>query len=303
MHAVIYERYGGVDELRVADVPPPTARRGEVLVRVHAAALNPKDALFRKGRYRLISGTRFPKLVGVDFAGEVVDTGERVFGALQELRYRRGTLAEQVAVRHEEMAPMPADISYEEAAGLPLAGLTALQALRDVAQTCPGDAVCVNGGSGGVGTLAIQIARALGATVTSVSSAANVSLCRELGAQEALAYDGDRPWERTEAYRVVFDAYGNLSFARVHAALQAGGIYVSTVPSMALVGDLLRGRRARIVVVRSRRSDLAELARLVAAGSLQPVIDRIVDLADVREAFGRLESRRTRGKIVIRIAT
>ncbi len=281
----------------------PTPHGGEVLVRVRAAALNPKDALFRKGRYRWVSGARFPKQTGVDFAGEVADTGERVFGALQELRYRRGTLAQYVAVRQEEMAPMPADVSFEEAAGLPLAGLTALQALRDVAATCPGDAVCINGGSGGVGTLAIQIARALGARVTSVSSSANTSLCRELGAEETLAYDVDHPWSRSQAYRVVFDAYGNLSFGKVRPALQTGGVYVSTVPSMSLVRDFLLGRRTRVVVVRSRRSDLSELARLVDAGSLQPVIDRIVDLDQVGDAFQRLESRRTRGKIVVRIPT
>src|SRR5262249_48393916 len=132
MRAIVYDRYGGIDVLRHADIAPPAPARGQVLVRVRAAALNPKDALFRKGRFRAVSGARFPKQTGVDFAGEVADTGERVFGALQELRYRRGTLAELVAVRQDEMAPMPADVSFEEAAGLPLAALTALQALRDV---------------------------------------------------------------------------------------------------------------------------------------------------------------------------
>jgi NADPH:quinone reductase-like Zn-dependent oxidoreductase len=302
MRAIIYERYGGIDVLRDAEIPDPEPRRGEVLVRVRAAALNPKDALFRKGRFRLFSGGQFPKLTGVDFAGERVDTGERVFGALEELRYRRGTLAEKVVARRDELAPMPHDISFEEAAGLPLAGMTALQALRDVAATCPGDAVCINGGSGGVGTLAIQIARALGAHVTSVSSAANASLCRELGAEETLAYDAGDPWASPRRYRVVFDAFGNLSYYRVRASLAPDGVYVTCVPSLRSVGDRLRGHRARLVVVRSRRSDLAELARLVHAGMLQPVIDRIVDLGDHADAFRRLESRRTRGKIIVRIA-
>jgi NADPH:quinone reductase-like Zn-dependent oxidoreductase len=319
--ALVYDRYGGLEVLSLREVHTPRPQAGEVLVRIRAAALNPKDSLVRKGRFRALSGRGergFPKRVGVDFAGEVVEVGrgvrdlapgDRVWGALEEVTYRRGTLATHAAMRAREVGAMPSTLSFEEAAALPLVALTSLQALRDLARLQPGDRVCIHGASGGVGTVAIQLARALGGVVTTTSSARNLELCRSLGAVEALDYAAagglDRAFDGSRSFRVVFDAFGDLSFARVRPALAARGIYVSTVPSRRVLFDALRTfvgwPRARLVVVRSRRADLDALRAHVEAGRLRPVIDRVVPFDDAIEAVRYLETKRARGKIVVAI--
>lgn len=300
--ALAYDRYGGLDVLAVREITLPAPARGETRVRVRAAALNPKDALVRKGRFAILSGRRFPKLVGVDFAGET-ERGERVFGALEEIRYRRGTLAEHVIVRANEWAPMPAGLTFEEAASLPLAALTALQALRDLGGVHPGARVAIHGASGGVGTVAIQIARAFGAHVTTTSSAHNLDLCRSLGANEAL--DRERESLDGGAYDVLFDVFGNLRFDRSRRALAPRGVFISTVPSARILADaartLLSPQRAKLVVVRSRRADLDALRAMVDRGALRPVIDRVEPFSCAVEALRHLETKKARGKIVIRL--
>jgi NADPH:quinone reductase-like Zn-dependent oxidoreductase len=199
MRALTYDRYGPSDVLVVREVATPRPGPGEMLVRVRAAALNPKDIFIRKGRFRLLSGGQSPKIVGLDFAGEVVEMGrgsrahapgDRVFGFLNHWSAIRGTVAEYVAAPGRQLAAMPRSNSFEEAAATPLAGSTALQALRDLARVRPGDRVCIHGASGGVGTFAIQIAKILGAHVTTTSGAASRKHCLDLGADEALDYAG-----------------------------------------------------------------------------------------------------------------
>ena len=312
MRALVYDRYGKLDVLAFRDMPVPVPRRGEVLVRVHAAALNPKDSFVRKGRFRLVSGRSFPKRVGCDVAGTIVECGPdvtdlapgtRVFGMLQELTYRRGTVADFVAIKTNEIGPMPAALSFEEAAALPLVALTALQALRDDAGLRRGDALCIHGASGGVGTAAIQIGAALGAVVTTTSSDANRELCRSLGAALALDYATDEPFAGSRRFRIILDAFGNLSLDRVRRALTKDGVYVTTVPSLRIVRDRLRTLvgtpRARLVVVRPRRADIEAIAAFATDGRLRPVIDRIVSFDDAIEGMRHLETKRARGKIVV----
>ena len=237
MKAIIYDRYGTADVLRLAEVPDPSVGRRDVLVRVTRAALNPKDALVRKGKFRLLSGARFPKQCGLDVAGVVATSrspdfavGQRVFGFLGEWSSRRGTLAELVVCRDTELAVTPPGVEDEAAAGSALAGLTALQALRDIAGLAPGQRVLVNGGSGGVGTAALQIARLLGGEVHSVSSTGNLALCEELGADRSWAYP-EHGWKQTDPFDVIFDVFGNLDFRTVKGHLAPRGSFVSTVPS------------------------------------------------------------------------
>lgn len=314
MRALVYGRYGKIDVLELRDMPVPVAGRGEVLVRVRAAALNPKDSFVRKGRFRLVSGRSFPKRVGADVAGEVMESGAgvrglprgtKVFGMLSEWTYRRGTVAEYVAIEENEVGVMPEGLSFEEAAALPLVSLTALQALRDVARVRPGDHVCIHGASGGVGTAAIQIAAALGGIVTTTSSARNREFCRSLGATEALDYAHDAPFSGVSRYRVVLDAFGNLSLDRVKRALAKDGIYVTTVPSTRIALDTVRtvigSPRARLIIVRPRRSDLDAITSFVRAGQLRPVIDRVVSLDDAIEGVRHLETKRARGKVIVRV--
>jgi NADPH:quinone reductase-like Zn-dependent oxidoreductase len=300
----LYDRYGDASLLRLRSIDLREPRGTEVLVRVRAAALNPKDSLVRKGRFRAFTGSSFPKKVGVDFAGEIVRgpgfaPGERVYGALEEVTYHRGTVATHVVVRAREVARMPASLSFEEAAALPLVSMTALQALRG--RVRHGDHVLLHGASGGVGTVAIQIARVLGAHVTTTSSPGNFALCHELGAHATLDYATGEHLKRK--YRAVFDIFGNLSFAKVRQAIERD--YVTTVPSARIALDTARtivgAKHARLVLVRSRREDLDTITSYVDQHLLRPVIDRVVPFEDAIEAMRHLETKHARGKIVIRV--
>jgi NADPH:quinone reductase-like Zn-dependent oxidoreductase len=310
--ALEYDSYGGIEKLELRDAPGPSAPRGGVRVRVACAALNPKDAVVRRGKFRLVSGRRFPKRCGVDFAGEVVTSddpafrpGDRVFGALHELTYARGTLAEEVAVRGFEIAALPPRVREEDAAALALVGLTSLQALRDVARLRPGGHVLIHGASGGVGTAAIQVARLLGGRVTTRSSAANRELCLSLGAESALDHASSEPIAAGGGFDAVFDVFGDFSFERARALLAPGGTFVSTVPSPRRIAmhvwSRLSGRGERMIIVRPSRGDLDRLAAWLADGSLRAVVDSHFGLAEFAAAFRRLESKRARGKIVVAV--
>jgi NADPH:quinone reductase-like Zn-dependent oxidoreductase len=312
MRAILYDRYGPPELLTSRELATPTPRPGEVLLDVRAAALNPKDSFVRKGRFRSITGRRFPRRLGYDVAGVVralgagatgFTPGDPVFGMLNG--WDGGTVAEQVCVPADELAPKPASLSYEEAAALPLAGLTALQALRDEGRLRPGQRVLLHGASGGVGGFAIQIAKALGARVTTTSSARNLGHCLGLGADEAWDYARQDGLERGAGWDLFFDVFGNRSFQRVRPALGPRGIYVTTVPGLRIaiqqVLTLPRRQRARLVLVRSNRRDLDELARWAVVGRLRTVIDRVVTLDEVAAAQAHLETKRARGKVVVRI--
>jgi NADPH:quinone reductase-like Zn-dependent oxidoreductase len=309
--AALYDRYGPPEVLSVREVPDPVPARGQLLVRVRAAALNPKDVLVRKGKFRAVTGGRFPQRTGYDWAGELVSApgrsgraaGQRLFGMVQS--WKAGACAELLAAREDECAPMPEGLAFEEAAALPLASLTALQALRDVARARAGGTLLVNGASGGVGTLAVQLGKALGLRVTAVTSARNAELVRSLGADDVVDYAVSDPLGARAAYDTVFDVYGNRSFTEARASLRHGGMYVTTVPSRQIVLDSLRTlvgpARARLVVVRSRRKDLLEVGRLVAGGKLRPVVDRVLPLGEIAAGHAHLETRRARGKVVLAV--
>lgn len=314
MKAIVYDRYGGPEVLEERDVPSPRPGRGEVLIRVRAAALNPKDVLVRSGKFRWLTGTRFPLPFGHDWAGEVAETGhgdvpfavgDRVYGCWNEARVRRGTLAQYAVSAVEACGLMPASLSFEEAASLPLAGQTALQALRDLAVVRAGDHLLVHGASGGVGTLAIQVGKALGAHVSTTSSAKNLAFCASLGADTTLDYATDAPFAPGAEHDVIFDVYGNLSFRKVRHALSLRGTYVTTVPSPRIAFDAARTlftpQRARLVIIAPRQRDLATLTHWVDEKSLRPVVDRVFAWSEVREAARYLETRHARGKVVVRV--
>ena len=237
MKAAVFDGYGASDVLEVRDVAVPVPGRGELLVRVHAAALNPKDLMIRKGGFKLLTGARFPKGIGFDWAGTVVASSSSVEGfpegtALFGLRngWRGGTCAELLSVRAAEAARKPHALDWNHAAALPLVGLTALQALRDVAGLKPGQRVVIHGASGGVGLPAIAIAKRLGAHVTTTSSARHLALCREAGADLAIDYAKDSILEAARPCNVFFDVYGNQSFEALKPVLTRRGMHVSTAP-------------------------------------------------------------------------
>jgi NADPH:quinone reductase-like Zn-dependent oxidoreductase len=296
--------------LAVVERPSPVPGHGEVLIDVAAAALNPKDVLTRGGKMRLFSGASFPKRVGYDWSGTVravgpgvdgLSAGDAVFGMIQA--WAGGAVAEQVVVKAAELAKKPATLTHEQASAMPLAALTALQALRDEGHLEAGQRVLLNGASGGVGTFAVQLARLLGAHVIAVTSARNADFVRSLGAHEVLDYATIDVSEVTPPVDVFFDVFGNQHFATCRKALTPSGTWVSTVPKLHVLASQLRTRfsaqRARLVLVRSRRGDLEQLAAWAQRGELVPVIDRVLPMEEIAAAQRHLGTRRARGKVVL----
>lgn len=314
MQAVVYDRYGPPSVLQLRELPMPKPARGQVLVKVHAAALNPKDALTRAGKFALLSGRRFPLIPGNDFAGTIAGIGPGVSGyqmgdAVYGMsnRFVGACHAEYIAIPVSELAPRPQTLGFVEAAALPLAAMTALQALRDCGRVAKASEVCIHGASGGVGTFAVQIAKALGAHVTALCSQANREFVQGLGADEVVDYRITPPSALSRRFDCFFDVFGNQSYARIKPRLRPRGSYVTTVPKQRNFVDhgltlLSPLRRARVVMVRSRHQDLLQLSHWVEEGWLRPIIATVLPLSEARQAHERIETRRTRGKIVLEIS-
>jgi NADPH:quinone reductase-like Zn-dependent oxidoreductase len=312
LKAAVTEAFGGADRVVVREIPKPAPGPGEVLVRVRAASMNPLDCKLREGRFRLIWRLKPPFVLGFDVAGEVeavgsgvtrLRPGDAVFGELA----RPGAHAEHAVAGEDLLLPKPGRLSFEEAAAIPAAAMSALQSLRDEARLRSGQHVLVNGAGGGIGTFAVQIAKAWGARVTAVASARNQDLLRDLGADEVLDYARDDFARREAAFDVVLDVVPNRSFPECRRALAPGGAYVTTLPGpgpflwRALTAlPLFGGRRCRALMLRPKRSDLEELARLAGAGKLRPIVGDVFPLDAIREAHLRMQSGHARGKIVVR---
>jgi NADPH:quinone reductase-like Zn-dependent oxidoreductase len=325
MKAVVYSEYGGPEVLRLAEVDKPAAAANEIFVKVHAASLNPADWHFMRGTpypIRLGRGLKRPKSIqrlGFDYSGVVeavggsvteFGVGDAVFGAA------RGACAEYVAVPVDPGGAVrkPTRLTFEQAAGVLIAGLTALQALRNKAQLQPGQQVLINGASGGVGTFAVQIAKAFGAEVTGVQSTRNLDLVRSLGADHLIDYTTDDFTTRDERYDVVLDNVGNRSLSEVRRVLKRGGTYlpngggspddpmpIGRIVRMLAISPFL-SHRIRFFVASPNRGDLQVLAELMEAGKVTPVIDRCYPASEAAEGMRYLESGRARGKVVVTFA-
>ena len=311
MRAVVIDRYGGPEVLRITTVPRPVPSRGQVLVRTRFIGVNPKDIIVRKGKFKIATGKKFPLIVGHDIAGEVVEAGlgadlgegDLVYGMINDFAGR--AYAEYAAVDCKQLALAPSSIGLEVAAAVPLAAQTALQALRDDAQLQPGQSVLINGASGGVGVFAVQIAKILGARVTAVCSHRNAELAKELGAEEVVDYGRTELVNLDARFDVIFDVFGNYHFEKLKHLLGSRGTYVHTIPSSRIFRDVartfVRRRNAKLVVVKSRRDDLDWLRQHIDAGRLRVVVDRSFSLADVADAHRYMETKRARGKVVLAV--
>ena len=310
MKAIYYSRFGGPDVLTWGELPDPRPDRGEVLVRVHAAAINPKDILLRKGKFALMAGKKFPKVPGYDVAGVVeaagpgvtsLASGDEVFGMIQA--WSAGANAELVAVPANNVAPKPPNLSMTDAAAVPLVSLTALQALKGLVALRSGESVAINGASGGVGTHAIQISKILGGRVTAICSRRNEELVRSVGADDVAAYDETPLVSLDQRFDVLFDLFGNAPYSKVRHLLAKGGRYVTAIPGPGAIAReyLARCRlsRARLIIVRSDRRDLEQVTEWLVAGQLRPVVDRVMPMAEAADAHRYLESKRARGKVVL----
>jgi NADPH:quinone reductase-like Zn-dependent oxidoreductase len=313
MKAAVFYEYGQTDVLTIANVPQPIPKLHEILVQVKAAAINPKDTFIRKGRFKSFTGNGFPKLTGFDFAGTIAaigtnvtgwHSGDAVYGMVDG--WHGATCAEYVAVPAQHLARKPENCTFEEAAAVPLVALTALQALRDEGKIQRGQQVCINGASGGVGTMAIQIAKIYGAQVTTITSADNLDFCRELGADVTLDYRQTNISQHNEKFDIVFDVFGNQSFSAVRPILSENGIYVSTVLKRHVfisqwMTRFFGKQKTRLVVVKPNTADLDFISEWLNTGQLKPIIHSIFALDQIREAHQQQESKHTRGKIVVRI--
>ena len=322
MKAAVRDRYGSSEvELREVDKPVPT--EDEVLVRVRAASLNMADWYGVMGRPyvgRTQMGLRKPKTnrLGVDYAGVVEAVGENVteFRPRDEVfGGRDGAYAEYVCAREDRaIVPKPANVTFEEAAAAPVAALTALQGLRDKGQLQPGQKVLVNGASGGVGTFAIQIAKALGAEVTAVCSTSNVDIARSLGADHGIDYLQEDFTRGDQRYDLLLDVAGSRSWSECKRVLtpQATLVIVGGPKSNRLLGPLGHLVKVRLAGVRSSRkvvffiakfnkADMLVLRELLESGKMTSVIDRRYELSEIADAFRYLGEGHARGKVVITV--
>ena len=314
MKAVFINRYGGPDVLEVGEQPRPVPRSKQVLVEVDAASVNPRDWLLREGRYvfrHLMRG--FPLILGSDVSGVVVEAGpgamrfrpgDAVFG-MQTPLGRMGGYAEYVAIDERALAAKPAGLSHVDAAAVPCAALTAYGALVRIGRITAGSRVTIIGASGGVGTYATQLAKALGATVTAVTSAANASLVQSLGADRVIDYKTERYETLLDSQDLVFDTIGRESLRKCARVLARRGRYITTIPSPATfrqaLGSMFAARRAHTVLVHADGEELAYIASLMVAGKVRNVIDSVYPLSEVRAAHERSRSWRSRGKLVLQV--
>lgn len=333
MKAVVYRRYGGPEVMELADMPEPGLGVRDVRVAVRAAGLNPVDWKVRSGHLKRAMRLRFPVIAGFDVSGVVTEVGmrarhfkvgDRVYAYVQ--RGRMGTLAEQVTVERTDVAPMPKSLSFEEAAAVPLAALTAWQCLVDAMKVEPEQRILIHAGAGGVGTFAIQFAKYLGADVATTASEPKHALLRELGADECIDYHAEDFEARGRQYDAVFDTIGGSTLYTSFKVVKPGGTVVSIVSlpdettarrmgMNSIVRWMLRylnrkvnaaagaaDARFRAMFVQPSEAQLRRIAALMDEGWVKPVIDSVYPLEAFKDAFAKLETGHATGKIVVRVS-
>jgi NADPH:quinone reductase-like Zn-dependent oxidoreductase len=326
MKAIVYHKYGSPDVLELAEVAKPTPKDDEVLLKVHAASVNPADWHILRGTpyiARMQFGLRKPKdrVLGCDMAGHIeavgnnvtmLQPGDEVFGS--PFMHGFGAFAEWVCVSEDLLTSKPTTLSFEQAAAVPLAASTALQGLRDHGRIEPGHKVLIIGASGGVGTFAVQIAKSFDAEVSGVCSTRNVEMVRALGADHVIEYTVENFTRSGQKYDLIFQLAGTLSPSECRRALTSNGtLLISSGESegrwigpvdrviKALVLSPFVSQKMASFTVKPNREDLQLLKQFIEAGKLTPVIDRTYPLAEVPDAIGYLEEGHARGKVVITV--
>jgi len=332
MKAFIIDQYGRKNGIRAGDMPMPEPREDDVLIQIHAAGVNPVDSKIRDGEFKLILPYRLPLILGNDLAGVVVRVGSRArrFKPGDEVYARPqkdhiGTFAEFIAVKEDAVALKPTALTMEEAASIPLVGLTAWQALIEKGQLKSGQKVLIHAGSGGVGTLAIQLAKHVGATVATTTSARNIELVKRLGADIVIDYKKDDFSSILKDYDVVLDTQGGKALEKSLRVLKPGGKLIGIAgppdPDFAkemgaswFLKTVMRFLSYRIrkaakrhgvsysfLFMRADGGQLSQIAKLIDAGAIKPVIDQVFPFESTKEALTYVETGRVKGKVVIRI--
>ena len=332
MKAFLIDRYGKGAALRLGEVPEPELPEDEVLVHIHATSVNPVDTKIRDGEFKLILPYRLPLILGNDAAGVVVrvgskvrkfKTGDEVYG--RPAKDRIGTFAEFIAINEADVAMKPKNLTMEEAASVPLVALTAWQALVDRANLKKGQKVLIHAGSGGVGTIAIQLAKHIGATVATTTSTANVDLVRSLGADVVVDYKKDDFENVLQDYDVVLNSLGKDTLEKSLRVLKPGGklISISGPPdpefarengsgwllqqAMRFLSSRIRRKSKRqgvsysFLFMKPSGAQLEQIASLIEAGVIRPIIDRVFPFEKTNEALAYVETGRARGKVVVAV--
>jgi len=332
MKAFIVDRYGSKDGVRFGDMPEPELRDDDVLVQIHAAGVNPLDSKTRDGEFKIILPYRLPLILGNEVAGVVVRVGSRVrrFKPGDEVyarphQDRIGTFAEFISMNEADVAMKPKNLTMEEAASIPLVGLTAWQVLVERASLKKGQKVLIHAGSGGVGTFAIQLAKHLGATVATTTSTANVDLVKSLGADIVVDYKKDDFEKVLSGYDVVLNSLGKDTLEKSLQVLKPGGklISISGPPDAAFAkesglnwflqqlmrllsfGIRRKAKRRRVsysfVFMRASGEQLSKITSLIDDGIIRPVMDRVFPFAETKAAMAYVETGRAKGKVVVKV--
>jgi NADPH:quinone reductase-like Zn-dependent oxidoreductase len=321
MKAVVIHQYGDSTVLQLEEVAKPLIKTdstnpklsNRVLIKVHATTVNPIDWKIRSGKFRLMPGNKLPLILGFDVCGEVVEVGtgvtrfeigDRVYGTVG---LPGGADAEYTTAVADWLAIAPANLTDEAAAAVPGSALTALQALRNVAQLQAGQSVLINGASGGVGSFAVQIGKVLGAEVTGVCSTQHLELVKSLGADLTIDYTQVDFTEARSRYDIIFDAVAKRSFTECQPALKPHGTYITTLPSGKLILQriltaIFPGKKVKFVIQTPSGEDLVYLKELLEAGKIRVIVDRVYPLTELAAAHQYSESGHAAGKIVIAIA-
>ncbi|MDA2384867.1 NADP-dependent oxidoreductase [Bacillus cereus] len=331
MKAMIIDKYGKVP-MRMAEVPTPEINEYEVLAEIHAASINPIDFKIRDGKVKMLLKYEMPLILGNDFAGVITKVGSKVtrFKVGDEIYARPrknkiGTFAEYIAIHEDDIALKPKNLSFEEAASIPLVGLTSYQALHDIMQLQKGQKILIHAGSGGVGTFAIQLAKIMGATVTTTASEAGANLVTSLGADEIINYKTEKFEDILKNYDAVFDTIGGATLEKSFNIIKSGGniVSVSGMPNarfgkefgsgffktllFSLASKKLTALEKKhnaqysFLFMKPSGDQLRTIANYIEAGQIKPVIDRVFPFEDAQKAMEYSESGRAKGKIIVKI--
>ncbi|HDX9695900.1 NADP-dependent oxidoreductase [Bacillus thuringiensis] len=331
MKAMIIDRYGKVP-MRMAEVPTPEINEYEVLAEIHAASINPIDFKIRDGKVKMLLKYEMPLILGNDFAGVITKVGSKVtrFKVGDEIYARPrknkiGTFTEYIAIHEDDIALKPKNLSFEEAASIPLVGLTSYQALHDIMQLQKGQKILIHAGSGGVGTFAIQLAKIMGATVTTTASEAGANLVTSLGADEIINYKTEKFEDILKNYDAVFDTIGGATLEKSFNIIKSGGniVSVSGMPNARFGKEFGSGffktllfslaskklttlekkhnAQYSFLFMKPSGDQLRTIANYIEAGQIKPVIDRVFPFEDAQKAMEYSESGRAKGKIIVKI--
>jgi NADPH:quinone reductase-like Zn-dependent oxidoreductase len=309
MKAIVIHQYGKPDVLKYEDAPLPEPKESQILVRVIAAGVNPVDGAARSEKYAKFFGIRLPFIPGYDIAGVVEKTGAKVtkFKAGDSVYAyiglgEGGGYAQYAVVTEEEASPKPKSITYESAAAAPVVALTAWQALIDTAKLSAGQTVLIHGGSGGVGSFAIQIAKARGAKVIATASTANQDFLKQLGADVAIDYTKQKFEDVAKGVDVVLDSVGKDTLARSYGIVKKGGFVVTLVARIDEAELTKHGIRGASLSVKPDSNELAEIGKLIDEGKIKVVVSQTFPLSEAMKAQEQVATGHTRGKIVLKVA-